>query len=295
VDRSIAYIKEHRLIWAIVLSALLHLLFIFLYPRRADIVLFKSAEKIINDMEKSIAFEIIETPEDSRSPVPPEKAELLSDKDALTRDLYKKTMGSADMPYSDGVIDARILPEQMADPSMSRNTQPKNINSAEPDNTEKEAMVASRSSPSRIKFSPEVLLGRVPSNTSSNQTLSSKQKEVSADDVGGIRFNTYKWEFAPYLLYLKKLIQRNIYPPPAFTRLGFGGVNVLRFRIYPDGRLEGPYVLDHDGVEALVETSRKAIEVSAPFNPLPANFPEKYLEVTAKFQYYIITGNSNAE
>ena len=291
MDRSIAYIKEHRLIWAIILSALFHLLLLFLYPRWGNIVLFKTPVQIQKNQEKSIAFEIIETPEYSRSPVPPAEAELLSDKDALAKDLFDKTMGRADKAYSDGEIDARVLPQQLAAASMSRSSEQKNRSQYEPEPPEEKAIYTSRSSPSRLKFSPEVLLGRMPSNPSSTQSPSSKQKKVSTDDVGGISFNTYKWEFAPYLLYLKKRVQRNIYPPPAFTRLGFGGVNVLRFRIYPDGRMDGPYVLGHDGVEALVETSRKAIEVSAPFKPLPDNFPEKYLEVTAKFQYYVIKSN----
>ena len=39
--------------------------------------------------------------------------------------------------------------------------------------------------------------------------------------------------------------------------------------------------------EPLLETSRNAIRVSAPFKPLPGEFPEQYLEVTARFYYYI--------
>jgi hypothetical protein len=34
-------------------------------------------------------------------------------------------------------------------------------------------------------------------------------------------------------------------------------------------------------------TSSNAIEVSAPFLPLPRDFPEDYLEVTGKFIYFV--------
>jgi hypothetical protein len=52
--------------------------------------------------------------------------------------------------------------------------------------------------------------------------------------------------------------------------------------------LEGPQVLEYSGEKALIETSKKAIQVSAPFRPLPEDFPEKYLQVTARFQYFIL-------
>jgi outer membrane biosynthesis protein TonB len=69
------------------------------------------------------------------------------------------------------------------------------------------------------------------------------------------------------------------------THLGFGGSNVVRFRIFPKGHLEGPEVLGYNGEKALIETSKRAVQVSAPFPPLPEDFPEKYLEVTASFHY----------
>lgn len=288
MDRSIAYIKEHRLIGTIVISVLLHLLLLLFYPRWSEAVLFKMPEQIQKPSGKRLAFEIVETPEYSRNPVPPDKAELWSDKNALARDMLDRTLGSADKSYREGDIDARVLPQRMADPMNNRSVPSAAEKPSFPDPVEEDIITTSRVSTARTKFSPEALLGSS-SGSSSAQSPSSRQKEVSAKDMGGISFNTYAWEFAPYMLYLKRRVQRNIYPPPAFTHLGFGGANVLRFRIYPDGRLEGPELLDHDGVKALIETSRKAIEVSAPFKPLPETFPERYLEVTAKFQYYIVT------
>ena len=45
-------------------------------------------------------------------------------------------------------------------------------------------------------------------------------------------------------------------------------------------------VLEYIGHKTLMETSVRAIEVSAPFKPLPVDFPEDYLEITAQFYYF---------
>jgi len=113
-----------------------------------------------------------------------------------------------------------------------------------------------------------------------------RELQSSVERNGGISFNTYAWEWAPYLLKLKDLIQKNIFPPASFTRLGFGGSHLIRFRIARDGRLTGPHILGSDGDRVLTETSSKAITLSAPFPPLPDDFPESFLEVTVLFQYY---------
>ena len=71
-------------------SLLLHLPLLLLYPRWGKAILFRVPELTQKNPEKRIAFEIIETPEYSRIPVPPDHAELLSDKNALARDMMDK-------------------------------------------------------------------------------------------------------------------------------------------------------------------------------------------------------------
>jgi hypothetical protein len=107
-------------------------------------------------------------------------------------------------------------------------------------------------------------------------------------DSGGLSFNTYNWDFAPYMLELKERIRRNIFPPIAFSQLGLiDGDTVLRFKIYPSGELRDLELLAYQGHYSLMQTSTYAIKVSAPFRKLPGNFPEPYLEVTAKFTFFI--------
>jgi outer membrane biosynthesis protein TonB len=115
-----------------------------------------------------------------------------------------------------------------------------------------------------------------------------RQLEGRAAESGGLSFNTYDWDFAPYMLALKERISRNIFPPLAFSQWGMiDGDTMLRFKIYPDGRLADLELLGYRGHHTLMETSRFAVTTSAPFPGLPADFPKSYLEVTAKFSYFV--------
>ena len=113
-------------------------------------------------------------------------------------------------------------------------------------------------------------------------------RDSQVPDSGGLSFNTYNWDFAPYMLELKERISRNIFPPLAFSQLGMiDGDTLLRFKIYPNGELRDLELLAYQGHRSLMETSTLAIKVSAPFRKLPGDFPEPYLEVTAKFSFLI--------
>ena len=106
--------------------------------------------------------------------------------------------------------------------------------------------------------------------------------------MGGFAFNTYNWNFAPYLIYLKKRIQRHIFPPSAFTRLGMiEGRSVVRFLISKDGKLLDLKVLNYEGHSSLMQTSVNAVNGSSPFRSLPRDFPEEALEVTGTFVYLL--------
>jgi outer membrane biosynthesis protein TonB len=90
------------------------------------------------------------------------------------------------------------------------------------------------------------------------------------------------------MLALKQRIGRNIFPPLAYTMLGMiDGDTMLRFKIYPNGRLADLELLGYRGHRTLMETSRSAVTISAPFPALPADFPKPYLEVTARFSYFV--------
>jgi len=275
----------------------IHFFFLLLFSQHGGNLLVQLPNGHAETNEKRIAFEIIETPEESRSQVPPDQAQLLSDKNSMTRNEADQGLPNSGLPYSEGEVNTKTFPSIASVGSQGVRSQPQDHEGKE--STEAEETVNAHPSSTysynksynesytEKKFNRNLLLGRRGESPMSDQRPAYNQREFSADQLGGFSFNTYAWDFAPYLIELKRRIERNIYPPPAFTQLGFGGNNILRFRIFPGGQLEGPEVLGFKGEKALVETSRKSIQVSAPFNPLPDNFPEAYLEVTARFEYYI--------
>ena len=285
---TIAFLKEHRLFWAVVVSMLLHLLILLFTARQGNLLMIRLPESGESSAEKRIAFELVETPEDARSAEAPEDARLASDKNAVARDMQTEDPARSDLPYSDGDVGIKNISRG----SSPANNAPASYTSqgaageSEPAGDGSDYRVQSYADGAR--FSRDLLLGQNAVRQKGSNEPRYDQKEGGAEDVGGISFNTYAWDFAPYLLELKRRIQRNIYPPPAFTQLGFGGNNIVRFCIYPDGRLVNLEVLDYKGEKALVETSSKAVEFSAPFPPLPEDFPEAFLQVTAKFDYFIM-------
>ncbi len=281
-------LKEHRLFWAVCLSLLLHLLLLFTYARwNPDYVLslWNDGHLNIEDQEKTMAFEIIEVPEENRSDVPPDQFDYLSDKNALARDEVENDLEDGELPYSerDDAIDVLSDVEQAGE---NRENNRENQMVEEESTTQfDESLEADQAVSESLPFNRERLYSDASEGRSAIAVQNRQQRNFSAEDMGGISFNTYEWDFAPYLIELKRRIQRNIYPPSVFTRLGYGGMNVLQFRILPDGQLEDLQVLGYEGEQVLVETSERAIEVSSPFLALPEDFPEEYLEVRATFNY----------
>jgi outer membrane biosynthesis protein TonB len=242
--------------------------------------------------------EVIATPSDAPTTPKPRKADFLSDKNALARNQEPAPrLPLRDEPFSRGDLASHdLVPQQQVAESGKNLPVPQGDGRNRPapqgdgrnrpaENAElpveKDAEMAgpSEPGPGALAQKPFQLdLPRIPH----------RQLDMRAAQDGGLSFNTYDWEFAPYMLALKERISRNIFPPLAFSKLGMiDGDTLLRFRIYPDGRLADLQLLSYSGHRSLMETSRFAVTASAPFPSLPADFPESYLEVTAKFSYFV--------
>ena len=63
------------------------------------------------------------------------------------------------------------------------------------------------------------------------------------------------------------------------------GYTKIRFSISKNGQLLNYEVLEHRGHESLQVSSENAIKSSFPFKPLPQNFPEETLTITANLIY----------
>ncbi|HLG41495.1 MAG TPA: energy transducer TonB, partial [Chitinophagaceae bacterium] len=142
------------------------------------------------------------------------------------------------------------------------------------------------------KFKPNLLKKQSQENSANdinNLTARHDNQDSRVEDWGAFTLNTYDWEFAPYMLQVRRTVNGNVYPPPAFLRMGIiDGKTLISFKIYPNGEVRELKVVKYVGHRTLMETSYKAIEVSAPFPPLPSDFPLPYLEIHYSFHYQTV-------
>ncbi len=284
---------------SVVVSFVLHLLLLAIWASAIDLKFLAREAPPAKPPEPPLVFdlqeqkrprEVIETPEDAKVDELQRDAELASDKNALARNHENHSQLPIGDPFSRGEVEFRELPQNPVPPGEP----------GAPAREQKEREQENRHSETEPfasqqfeKFTREYLTQ--PKTTANPGAQASPPRprydnsDTQALEKGAISFNTYEWNFAPYMLALKKRVEGNIFPPPAFTYMGIiSGETLLRFKIYPNGELRDLTLLTYEGHETLMQTSLRAIEISAPFPPLPADFPEAYLEVTAKFHYSVL-------
>jgi hypothetical protein len=222
--------------------------------------------------EDPFVFEIIETPDFLKDEEPDRPTNLVSDRSTRAADENPVTAKSLDIPYSPGEFMFKT--------------------------NEQRASEASRAA--AAEKVPEADLGEVAAvdlmgegDQDRHYQIPARSRDfrnltASLERKGGVSFNTYEWEFAPYMLAMKRRVERNLHPPYAFTHMGMvSGINILRFTVLRDGTVRDLTILGSDAHFCLDRTSVRAIELSMPFMPLPDDFPEDVLEVTAQFSYVI--------
>jgi len=277
--------------YTIIISVLLHLIIFFLAERTIDFTLLGSGEipEVINEpivfdlSEKDQPKQVIETTEDQRSQKKAEKPKYMSDKNTIARNPDPGKSLKSGNPYSDGDLNIPSLPK------ITRAGKPEDPKEKTDPDSKENVEKAKDDENSLSENMKEVTEPKPPNPGGSimNQILH-RNILAKVKELGGFAFNTYDWNFAPYMLELKRRIQSNLFPPIAFSRFGMiDGETLLKFRIYPDGRLEGLTLLNTKGHKSLASTSVEAVEISAPFPELPNDFPKPFLEVTGKFIYFI--------
>jgi TonB family protein len=110
--------------------------------------------------------------------------------------------------------------------------------------------------------------------------------ELGSAEQGPLSFESQWFDWGPYAQSMVSRIRVNWYANmPQLIRTGIAGVVTVRFTIQRDGRISEVTVLESSGHPPYDFAARKAIELSSPLNPLPANFPNPNERVTAKFFY----------
>ncbi len=297
-----------------IISIIIHLLLLLIYRPITGIAnLFpqpvpKNTESAPLVFEFEEPRELVETPEDARVEKPPDNAQFYSDKNARAQDLLAANNLPQGLSFSEGQTDYKIFAgggvagEQMETPQNNQQ-QPEegqdNDNSEQSENQDQnnngDLQISQQQQVStfqRQRFSKDLLYGSKNNASTGDNNFTDdvnwNNQESSAEDAGGISLSSYNWNYAPYLLYLKRRVRDHVYPPAAFYQMGLiNGQVVLRFTIYKNGSINEPQLISNKGHESFISTSINALKASSPFRNLPDEFPEKELEITWTFIYSI--------
>lgn len=105
-------------------------------------------------------------------------------------------------------------------------------------------------------------------------------------EQGPLSFETQWYDWGAYAQSMVSRIRINWYDNmPPLIRTGMKGVVTIRFTIQRDGRITEVTLLNSSTVPPYDFAAKKAIELSSPLNPLPADFPKSTEHVTAMFFY----------
>lgn len=271
--------ERHRFEAAVLLSILCHVTAL-IFVQKAEIN--TSASKVLipaKEEEKRLEFEIVETQPENAVEIPPENANLVSDKNTQARDNNPETTPQADRPVTEGIAETKELPAaEMNIKNIMQNLGLVPLKKFSMEELLRDsAAIEQKDQNEQKQKKPDWLTPVMPEN-----------QKISPEDMSGLSLSTYAWEFAPYLIELKRKINKNIHPPMAFTELGIiEGKYVIQFVITRAGELKSIQVLDSKGSKALERTSYNAIKYSEPFKPLPDDFPDQVLIITGNFYYYV--------
>ena len=268
-------------LWAYTAAILLHILFLLIEnPLWRAAIIAPQPEKIPES--PPLTFEFVDVPQ-NRDDAPPEETTLLAERDNISRDQQTAPLPESHLPFSDGISRAKNI----ATPAQgkSRSETPGAERTQETTDNPFSFKDELQKNPEEAQKEREraVLGGEVLPQV----RIDMDNRKTRALERGGLQLSTYAWDYAPYMKYLQRHIDRHIYPPRAFELGMIDGMTRVKFRIWRDGRLEGPELIDYKGHDLLRDTSLKAVELSAPFKPLPPDFPDEYLDITGTFEYII--------
>lgn len=102
---------------------------------------------------------------------------------------------------------------------------------------------------------------------------------------GDISLNTLAWPYAPWLQRFRRDFVRNWVAPYAYYLGLIHGWTLVEIEIDPSGRMIRLDVLEEEGHPSLGQQSVASFKATAPFRPLPPNFPEPTLILRIKLIY----------
>ena len=119
---------------------------------------------------------------------------------------------------------------------------------------------------------------------------SQQSSSASTESTPGIELLTDPKgvDVRPYLISLMSSVKRKWYQEmPASARGGDKGAVSIQFRVQKDGKLldSSLKISSSSGKQDLDDASLNAIRNAAPFDHLPRNFPQPFMEMRVFFHY----------
>ncbi|HUU26859.1 MAG TPA: TonB C-terminal domain-containing protein [archaeon] len=283
------------------ISILLHLLFL-LIPLKFFI---QDAKEILALQPKKepeeMTFIFLETPENAAESPVEQVTPYISDKNLAASNPEAPKDLSLGQPYQEGRSE---IPAMLPEESSGQPAPPQQAEQQSEESRQETADLQADDAASRALRALEAFGRLAPPKKEQpliprQDTLRQEQgspasptmprfdsRQTQAPVMGtGFQLSTYNWNWAPYLKELKRRIESNMYPPPAFYMGLVRGRTFLRFKILQDGSIVDFELIGYSGHESLKNTSVNSIEASVPFLPLPSDFPDDFLELQVGFYY----------
>lgn len=224
-----------------------------------------------------IVFEFVEpSPGPEADDVP--ETDLVSTKRSVARTETPAAEAGNDLPFSEG--ESPVKEFRPATQPMEREPTPPG------ERADSEPVEGEGRRPKQSAFSPSAMRKTISQTLEDPKRFDNRQG--SAAPPGDLSFNTVDFEFAPYLLILKRRIEEKWYPPVAFRGgLPYRGASVIRFAVEKSGELGLLEVVSEADHPSLDTAALNAIRFGAPFPPLPDDFPEEEERwvITCTFYY----------
>ncbi|MEZ4648241.1 MAG: hypothetical protein R3E97_05530 [Candidatus Eisenbacteria bacterium] len=109
--------------------------------------------------------------------------------------------------------------------------------------------------------------------------------DANAELLGDISLNTREWEWAPWLQAFRRELMESWTAPLGYHLGLIHGWTLLEVVVAPSGQVLSNRVMDEEGNVAFREASLAAVDRSAPYLPLPDDFPEETLVITLRLDY----------
>ncbi len=299
--------RDHLIRYCIIASVVVHVALFLLMSRSAEL---RTAKPFLKNGEKVTQVRLIEPPPEPKKPEPPPKqASAVSDRNHTAPKEKKPMIPVRPTPPLGHPVppEKRIAslappkaPDELIKPRKPKEEKEKKEVHKKPPAGEKPLTTARPSTkPQReprrkpVPRKPALDLRPTPAEIATGlgpppKGASSFFPDGNADEIV-VDINTREFEFASYLLILKRKIQGVWVYPAAAAKNGIGGALTLEFSIARSGQLVNVTLLDSSGHTVLDESALNAIKQAAPYVPFPERMKAKRLRIRANFIY--VTNN----